>query len=125
MNYLIASLFVIPGLINFAPIIGALSNEHLSKLYLVTDISPDIALLLRHRAFLFGIVGAFILYSAFQINLRTYATIAGLISMVSFVVLVFALKTSNPSLIKVAWIDIVAIIILIAGYLLHIRFNAQ
>ena len=125
MNYLIASLFVIPGLINFAPIIGALSNEHLSKLYLVTDLSPDIALLLRHRAFLFGIVGAFILYSAFQINLRTYATIAGLISMVSFVVLVFALKTSNPSLIKVAWIDIVAIIILIAGYLLHIRFNAQ
>ena len=125
MNYLIASLFVIPGLINFAPIIGALSNEHLSKLYLVTDISPDIALLLRHRAFLFGIVGASIFYSAFQTNLRSYATIAGLISMVSFVVLVFALKTSNPSLIKVAWIDIIAIIILIAGYLLHIRFNPQ
>ena len=125
MNYLIASLFVIPGLINFAPIIGALSNEHLSKLYLVTDLSPDIALLLRNRAFLFGIVGAFIIYSAFQTNLRPYATVAGLISMVSFVVLVFALKTSNPSLIKVAWIDIIAIIILIAGYLLHIRFNPQ
>ena len=123
MKYLIASLFIIPGVINFAPIVGALSNERLSRLYLITDIPSDIALLLRHRAFLFGIVGAFIIYSAFQSNLRPYATLAGLVSMISYVVLVFTLKTSNPNLINVAWIDVVAIIVLTLGYLLHLRFN--
>lgn len=125
MKQLIAALFIIPGLINFAPILGVLSNEHLAKLYLVNNLNPDIALLLRHRALLFGIVGAFIFYSAFQTHLRTYATIAGLVSMVSFVILVFTLNTSNPSLIKVAWIDVGAIIILIAGYLLHMGWDAH
>lgn len=125
MKQLIAALFIVPGLINFAPILGALSNEHLAKLYLVDNLNPDVALLLRHRALLFGIVGAFIVYSAFQPHLRPYATIAGLVSMVSFVILVFALNTSNPSLIKVAWIDVGAIIILVVGSLLHFRCNTQ
>ena len=125
MKQLIAALLIVPGLINFAPILGALSNEHLAKLYLVDNLNPDVALLLRHRALLFGIVGAFIIYSAFQPHLRPYATIAGLVSMVSFVILVFALNTSNPSLIKVAWIDVGAIIILVVGSLLHFRCNTQ
>ena len=56
-------------------------------------------------------------------NLRTPATLAALVSMVSFTVLVFVLETSNPNLIRVAWIDIVATVVLLFGYFLHIRLN--
>ena len=123
MKYLVASLFIIPGLINFAPIVGALSNEHISRLYQIENLSPDVALLLRHRAFLFGIIGVFLICSAFQMNLRTPATLAALVSMVSFTVLVFVLETSNPNLIRVAWIDIVATVVLLFGYFLHTRLK--
>ena len=123
MKYLVATLFIIPGLINFAPIVGALSNKHIANLYQVKHLSPDIALLLRHRAFLFGIVGALLICSAFQVTIRAHATIAALVSMVSFIILVFAMETSNPSLIKIAWIDVVATIVLLLGFFLHTRLN--
>lgn len=123
MNYVIAVLFLIPGLINFIPIIGSVSSDQLSRLYQIENISTDVELLLRHRAFLFGIVGLLIMVSAFQPVIRTHATLAGLVSMVSFIVLVMMLNISNPSLVRIAWIDVFAIVCLSAGYLLHLRYT--
>ena len=123
MKYLISLLFFVPGLINFTPIIGSISKERLSRLYEIENLSSDLELLLRHRAFLFGIVGALIITAAFQTAIRLHAFIAGSVSMVSFVVLVFSLKTSNPSLAKVAWIDVFAIVLLVMAYLLHVRYS--
>ena len=119
MNYLIASLFVVAGLINFAPISGVFADQ-LNKLYLVGDISTDVELLMRHRAILFGIVGAIILAAAFLPGLRLAATIAGLVSMLSFIALVFAGENSNPNLIQIAWIDVGATLALLLGFTLHL-----
>jgi len=123
MKYLISALFFIPGVINFIPIIGVISNHKLSQLYQIDGLDGDLALLLRHRAILFGIVGSVIMLASFQPPIRGHATIAGLVSMVSFVVLVFALKTSNPSLVKVAWVDVGATVLLVTGCVLHYRYQ--
>ncbi|MDA1075725.1 MAG: phosphopantetheine adenylyltransferase [Proteobacteria bacterium] len=120
MSYLISVLFIIAGLINFAPLIGARSNEQLTKLYQIDILDQNVGVLLRHRAFLFGIVGAIIILAAFLPALRLTATIAGLISMVSYIVLVFAMRTSNPNLVRVAWIDVFATFALLLGFALHL-----
>ena len=121
MKHLTTALFVIPGIINFIPVIGVFSNERLAQLYQIDPLDTDLALLLRHRAVLLGIVGALLIVSAFQIHIRTQATIAGMISMVSFLVLMAMLEISNPALVKVAWMDVLAIAMLALGYLLHVR----
>ena len=119
MNYLIAFLFIVAGLINFAPITGVFADQ-LDKLYQIGDISTDVELLMRHRAILFGIVGAIILAAAFVPGLRLAATIAGLVSMLSFIALVFAGENSNPNLIQIAWIDVGATLALLLGFILHL-----
>ena len=121
MKILATIFFLIPGVINFAPVVGALSAKQLTRLYQIDNLSQDLELLLRHRAFLFGIIGTFIIISAFQPNLRIHATIAGLVSMVSFIVLAFTLNIDNPSLVKIVWVDVFAIVVLLVGFTLHIR----
>ena len=56
-------LLVIAGLINFLPVIGILSAGRIAGAYDVEVEGPDLELLLRHRALLFGLVGGFLLAS--------------------------------------------------------------
>ena len=119
MTYLISFLFIVAGFINFAPIAGVFSGEQLNKLYQIGALSPDVELLLRHRAFLFGIVGSIMIAAAFIPNLRFLATVSGLVSMLTFLALVFATKNSNPNLLQIAWIDVGATVVLLVAFALH------
>ena len=125
MSYLITGLFVVAGVINLAPLSGVLSVEQLSRLYQVEAIPADMALLLRHRAVLFGIVGSILIAAGFVSSLRLVAFVAGLVSMISFILLVFATKNGNPSLIQIAWIDVGATIALLAGFGVHLATSSQ
>ena len=120
MDHLISLLFLVAGAINLAPLSGALSSKRLQGLYRIGPISSDVELLLRHRAFLLGIVGSVIVFAAFLPDIRLVATISGLVSMISFIVLVLVLKSGNPQLIRVAWIDVAATLILLLGLVLHL-----
>ncbi len=125
LNYLIAFLFLAAGLINFAPITGFASSDQLERLYRLSAITPDIELLLRHRAVLFGIIGTIIMAAAFLPALRLTATIAGIVSMVSFIALVFVTKNTNANLVPIAWIDVIATVLLILGFVLHATTGNQ
>ncbi len=125
MGYLTAALFIIAGLINFVPISGIVSGDQLSKLYQIEIASADIELLLRHRAILFGIVGSIIIAAGFVASLRPVATVAGLVSMVAFILLVFATKNSNPNLVQIAWIDVGATIVLLLGFGAHLNTSSH
>jgi hypothetical protein len=125
MSYLISFLFLVAGAINLAPVSGAISSEQLERLYHIGAASSDVELLLRHRAILFGIVGSIIIVAAFVPGLRLTATLSGLVSMVSFIVLVFATKSGSASLVQIAWIDVVATLILLLGFALHLAAAGQ
>jgi hypothetical protein len=58
------------GLINFLPVTGALSGKRIQALYGVAVEDSNSEILMRHRAVLFGIVGALIIASAFGGLLR-------------------------------------------------------
>lgn len=122
MKYVIAILYLIVGLINFAPLSGVLGAARLETLYGVTGLDADMALLLRHRAVLFGIVGGIILIAAFKTSMQPLANIIGSISMVSYVVLFHLTGADGDPISRVYMIDLAAIALLILAMVLGL-FN--
>lgn len=110
----VSLILVMVGLINFAPVAGMVSSQAVSKAYGIDPPSGDLAVLLRHRAALFGIVGGFILISAFIQSLQLAAVIMAYLSMLSFVALASCVGPIGASLIRIRNIDVAAIVLLSA-----------
>ena len=87
MNALKLVLLALVALINVLPLIGLLSAERVQGLYGLPPLEPNLALLMRHRALLFGLVGALILSAVFLPALRPVAYVVALISMAGFIIL--------------------------------------
>ena len=108
----VSVVLVLVGLINFAPVVGMVSSSAIARAYGMDEPAGDLAVLLRHRAVLFGIVGGFIVLSAFMPTLQVAAVTMAYISMGSYVALVMAAGISNPKLVRIKNIDVVAIALL-------------
>ena len=110
----------IAGLINFVPFFIVFFPEKMTSSYGINIPNADFELLLRHRAVLFGIIGGLLLYSALTRKYYDLATLIGLISMVSFLLLFFRIDGKiNDSLTTVMKIDVFAIIQLLIGFMLY------
>jgi hypothetical protein len=118
MEKVISGILILVGLINFYPLVGAVSNEAVSNLYQINVPSNDILVLLRHRAILFGLLGAFIIYSAFKPELQWWAIVVGLISMLSFIVVALIVGDYGTGIRKVVIADIIALVglFVVAGF---------
>lgn len=103
------------GLLNFLPVLGVLSAQRIESAYGVDVTSPDLEILLRHRAVLFGIVGTFIIASALRPELRWPAIAAGLVSMVSFVLLAQMVGGYSAPIRKIVVADVVGIVVLMVA----------
>ena len=120
-NKLIVGALFVAGLINFVPIVGVISADQLERLYEVALTNDDLIILMRHRAVLFGMLGVFIIYSAFRESLQILACIAGLVSMVSFIILAYASGEFGQALDKVIVADVVGSIALILVLFIRLR----
>lgn len=109
---------IVVGLINFAPLLGVISTQKLESAYSITLGSNDLAILMRHRALLFGILGTFTLYAAFHPFYQTAAMIMGGASMIGFAWLALTVGAYNEAVGKVLIIDIVGIVFLFAAVVL-------
>ncbi len=105
VSVIIAALIFIAGLINFLPVVGVLSGEKIESLYGLTTIDVTLEILLRHRAVLFGLLGGFMMWSAFRPALQTLAIIGGFAAMISFIGLCFAVGDASPALKKIVIAD--------------------
>ena len=123
LQRVITGLFLIAGLINFVPLAGVTGDALLQSSYGIEIASPDLSLLLRHRAVLFGIVGGLLLVAAFKPSLRTVASVCGMISMASFAILYGTIGPEAPQLKGVLRADIVGIVVLGAAIFLNLRTN--
>ena len=108
-NSLIITIILI-GLsaIHIAPSIGLFGVKFLTDLYGINASEANLQILMRHRAVLFGILGAFILYSVWQTELRLIALIIALIGTASFCLLCWQVGDYNSQLQRVFRIDLVA-----------------
>ncbi|WP_043308014.1 hypothetical protein [Pseudomonas sp. ML96] len=121
MSKLIAVLLLVAGIIHLLPLAGVLGGERLNSLYGLALDEPNLQILMRHRAVLFGLLGALLVAAAFIPGLRTLALLGGLISVVSFLLLAWSAPLYNEALRRVAVADWVALACLLPAMVLHLR----
>ena len=114
MKKFVTGALLIAGVINLYPVVGVISVDQLEKLYGVSLDNGDLIILMRHRAILFGLLGTFIIYSAFRSSVQTHACIAGLVSMISFIVLAYASGQFGEALNKAVVADVIGSFLLLA-----------
>lgn len=114
---LITTVLLLVAAIHLAPAIGVLGRPRLAKLYGVSIEGPDLEILMRHRAILFGLLGVFLAFSAFTPALFAAGLVAAFISLASFVWLMFSVGKYNQSLRKLLMVDMVALVLVVIGAL--------
>lgn len=114
MKKFVIGALLIAGAINLYPVVGVVSADQLEKLYGVSLNNGDLVILMRHRAILFGLLGTFLIYSAFRSSVQTLACIAGLVSMIAFIALAYASGQFGEVLNKVIIADAIGSLLLVA-----------
>ena len=123
-EWTIRAALCIVSLIHLLPLVGVSGRIALEKAYGIPVNSPDLQLLLQHRAVLFGLLGVACAIAAFNPPWRPAVWCAALISTCSFILLAWLAPTYNAALARVVSFDIVAIAMLfLAGAVYVFRPN--
>ena len=110
-----AVLLLIPGIIHLLPLSGVLGSQRLMALYGIEITDPNLLIMMQHRAVLFGILGLFLIISAFRSKLQQPAIIAGLISTLSFIAIALWVGEYNALIQRVLIADVIAIACLLGA----------
>jgi hypothetical protein len=115
MRYLVSASLILAGIIHLLPLSGLLGAERLAALYGLDFSEPNLSILMRHRAVLFGLLGAFLVVAAFRPALQPLAFVAAFVSVLSFVLLAWSSGDYNPQVGRVVTADLVALVALVIG----------
>jgi hypothetical protein len=115
MRHLISATLHITGIIHLLPFSGVFGAERLSLLYGTAFTDPNLVILMRHRAVLFGLLGLFLVFAAFKPAYQPLAFLAGFISVISFLWLAWSVGGYNPQIHRVVVADLAALASLIVG----------
>ncbi len=119
LSRLVGAMLSAVGLVHLLPAVGVLGAERLSALYGIGFDEPNLALLMRHRAVLFGLLGALLLAAAVRPHLRPLAFVAGFGSVGSFLLLAGASEVYTDPVARVIAVDVGALACLIVGAAAH------
>lgn len=108
-------MLIIIGIIHLLPLSGFLGAERLATLYGIAFSDPNLVILMRHRAVLFGLLGLFLILAAFKPAWQSLAFGAGFISVLSFIWLAWSVGGYNMQISRVVIADIGALVCLIVG----------
>jgi len=120
VRYVVSVMLVAAGIVHLVPLSGVLGIERLADLYGLSFDEPNLAILMRHRAVLFGLIGSFLVYSAFRPALQMLALAGGIISVVSFLWLAAGTANYNAHISRVFLVDVVVLACLIVGAIARI-----
>jgi hypothetical protein len=111
-------LFFVAGIINLLPSMMAFLPSKIPSSYGVELLNVNYEILLRHRAVLFAVIGSLLIYTSLSKKQMEIAFTAGLVSMVSFIILYFLVGNGvNKELTNVMKIDIAGTVCLILAYI--------
>ncbi len=125
MRILISLMLIITGIIHLLPLSGVLGAERLSALYGMAFSDPNLVILMRHRAVLFGLLGLFLIFAAFKQAWQPLAFVAGFISVISFLWLALSVGGYNMQINRVVIADIGALVCLIVGSIAYYNLNRR
>jgi hypothetical protein len=120
MKYLVSISLILVGIIHLLPLSGVLSADRLFSLYGILFDEPNLEILMRHRAVLFGVLGGFLLLAAFKPAFQLAGFVAGFVSVISFLYLAWTVGGYNEHIARVFWADIVALALLVVGFIGHL-----
>lgn len=115
MKYVSVLALLIAGVIHLLPFPGVLGTGNLARLYGITVSDPNTAILLQHRALLFGILGALMLMAIPVPSLRIVALSVGFVSAASFIVVAVWVGNYNAEINRVVVADVIASLLLGLG----------
>ncbi len=115
MRFAVPTVLILVAIIHALPVMGVLGASKLSQLYGIAVEDPNLELLLRHRAVLFGLLAAFLAYAAIRPDLHNIALVAGFISVVSFLLLAQLANSLTPGIVTVVRADWLALTLLVVG----------
>jgi len=124
MKALVALALLVTGVIHLLPLAGVTGAPRLATLYGVDIADPNLLLLMRHRAVLFGLLGVYFIGAALRPAWRTSALVAGFVSVVSFLVLAWLGDATNAQIGRVVAADLVAFACLVVAAAIH-AFGAR
>lgn len=110
----------VTAVIHLLPLLGLLSAAQLERLYGLTLTDDDLVLLMRHRALLFGLLGALCLAAIVRPELVPAALIGGWISVTGFLGLAGAgsrRRTEIRRVIRADWIAVLALTLATGAWL--------
>ena len=125
MRYLVSAMLVVVAIIHLLPLSGLLGTERLTALYGITVDEPNLAILMRHRAALFGLLGLFFVIAAFRPDLQGIAFAGGFASVLSFLYLAWSVGNYNPQVGRVFVADVIALVCLVIGVIAHIYIQHE
>lgn len=115
MRHLVSVMLLVAGIIHLLPLSGALGTERLAALYGLDFDDPNLAILMRHRAVLFGLLGALLIVAAFRPELQGVALVAGFASVLAFLYLAWSVGSYNAQIGRIFTADVVALVCLVIG----------
>lgn len=120
MRFVVPAVLVLLAAIHVVPVVGVASTARLYALYGVTVEDPNLEILLRHRALLFGLLGALLAYAAIRPELHRLGLLAAFVSVTSFLVLAYEVGGFTSDLSSVVRADIVALVLVVIGGVTHV-----
>lgn len=121
MKYIPIVALLVAGIIHLLPVPGVMGVSTLTRLYGIEVNDPNTAILLQHRALLFGVLGVLMLSAIALPWLRVTALTVALFSAASFVVVAIGVGGYNQAIGRVVLADVVALVLLAAGLVVELR----
>ena len=115
MKWIVPAMLVLVALIHLPPLLGVFGVAKMESAYGVGIAGPDLAVLMRHRALMFGLLGGFMLVAAFVPALQPWALGLALLSAGGFILLAWATPGHNANLSRVAMVDVFAVLFALTG----------
>jgi hypothetical protein len=121
MRHLVAAMLAVVAVIHLLPAVGVLGAARLEALYGIPVQEPNLAILMRHRAVLFALLGVFLLVAAVRPAWQPAALVAGFVSVLSFLALARTVGGTNAQLQRVFAADVVALACLVVGAVAYVQ----
>lgn len=115
MKHVSVVALLVAGIIHLLPVPGVMGVSTLARLYGIEVSDPNTAILLQHRALLFGLLGVLMLVAVALPWLRVTVLTVALFSAASFIVVALAVGGYNPAIGRVVVADVLASMLLAVG----------
>lgn len=119
-RWVVPGLLIAVGLLNVAPAIVFFAPHRSSNLYGIELSDANLAVVMRHRAVMLGLLGAAMIYAAFRREVIVPVVVAALVGKASFLFLVYSTGTTGDELRSVGQFDIAAVACLIVVLAIHL-----